>query len=235
MKTGLLISGSARARVALLAGVSAVALLAAGSANAQGVVNSPFVVGDTYGVGKGPKGVDLSQVSIPGLGAVSTTPGVLETNNAASTPVAQTTDALNSDGTPKKPTYATEIAGGASSVAGTGNNAGSVLANSQNGDLIAAAPRLRGWILGLLLRRDMLGKLRPRKIPRLLPFTSGLRPPTVMTRRSRPPRLPLTALQVRRLHISLTQIITLSLTNKLTTPSQLSTVEQGRPPRRRRR
>ncbi len=121
-------------RVPLVIGVSVVALSASatllfsGAANAQ--TNPPFVVGDAY---KWPYAVDLSQVTIPGV-SLSTTPQVLETNNAASTPVALTvTNALNPNGSPVVQSYSAYEAanGGAANYAnGTGANITNVLVDS---------------------------------------------------------------------------------------------------------
>ncbi len=129
------------ARIALLAGVSAAAIFAASTANAQttppvynsGGSYSPDIDGST--TGGTPRGADLSNVTIPGLGII-TTPQVLE--NVAGTAVIPTTaHALNADGTPKVATYGAEVtAAPGTYVVGSSTNNTNVLVNSATGELI---------------------------------------------------------------------------------------------------
>ena len=114
-------------RATLLTGVSAAALFAATSADAQGVVKPPFVSGDAYSSSSNdnPKGANLTVITTPGVTA-STTPQVLVTTSTL-TPIANgTTGVLNANGTPVHSTYAQEIAAGAAATTGT---AGSGVAN----------------------------------------------------------------------------------------------------------
>ena len=139
MSTGTSKTALSAARIALLTGVSAAALFAAGSASAQGVVNPPFVTGDAYssGIRDNPKAADITPITIPGLN-VSTLPQVLVTNDVASTPIAVgTAGALNSNGTPVQKTYATEIAGGATATTGSAGSgvASYVVVNTVGGGL----------------------------------------------------------------------------------------------------
>jgi hypothetical protein len=153
-------------RVALLAGVSAAALFAAGAANAQtqtpptvnGTTDQTYVVGST-GHGPFPTGVDLSQPavssalsSIGAAGPTSTQNQVLEyTSNGALVPTTVALNTvLNADGTPIKNTYATEINAfhvytptGTPVIQGTGANAGEILVNASNG-----APVDHNFLLG---------------------------------------------------------------------------------------
>ena len=132
------------ARVALLAGVSATAFFAAGSANAQ--IVSPgtqtqlppnYINNNVYGVGtsSNPLGVNAagsnnSIITIPGITPVQAAPEALFSTATGAVVPTTTTGILNPDGTVKLTSYSTEIAGGATAIQGTGNNAGNVLVNA---------------------------------------------------------------------------------------------------------
>ena len=140
MSTGTSKTALAAVRIALLTGVSAAALFAAGSANAQGVVNPPFVIGDTYskGVSGNPSGANLTGVTIPGVNITSRRTQVLEDTSGA---VVTTAGALNSNGTPKIETYQQYITANPNTYQlGSGSNNGDVLVNAATGALVTTLP-----------------------------------------------------------------------------------------------
>ena len=124
------------ARIALLAGVSAAALLALGTATAlpasaqapvipNGVVNPPYTAGDLYTQNTHSlDGADLTNIPVPGLGVLNATgSSVLETQGdgigGLGVPVAAgTTGVVQSNGAPVVRTYADDTGYAASTAMG---------------------------------------------------------------------------------------------------------------------